>query len=283
MNHSPGSQGPCPGGKRGTLTAERGTADSGAGSSAPGDPRFALPFAGKAHGSHWFDPGFVRNWDRTTLRNDRVRFEQLELVTAIIAREYRPGQAILDLGCGTGLAEARIFAQCPRAEIDGLDVSAVMIDFARRRLRRHPGFRGIQLDLRQVHRAELPHQYYHLAFSILTLHEVGHPVKQRVFRFLFRRLVPGGIFLLNDKVAVPVKLLLPGYRELWDRLEQQKPIAQRLSFARYLRTRRFSDGSPASLTQSLAWLHAAGFEAACLHLYLNRAVIAARKKGAHNV
>jgi SAM-dependent methyltransferase len=55
---------------------------------------------------------------------------QRDLTDRLLA-ELRPGAAVLDLGCGTGLPTARQLADAGCA-VTGVDISPVMIDLARR-------------------------------------------------------------------------------------------------------------------------------------------------------
>jgi ubiquinone/menaquinone biosynthesis C-methylase UbiE len=235
---------------------------------------------GEVKPERWSDPDFVREWDRTTLVSSPIRTEQLDILTAIAADNYRPGTIILDLGCGTGRAALAILRRRPRARVVGLDASAVMVRFAERRLQRFGSrFQAVQLDLRRLSRAALPVGRYGIVMSALTLHEVTRTEQKAVIRFAQRQLLPGGLLLINDKFKVPVAALRPVYESVWQRLESTKPAARRTSLAEYLRSRRFRDGHPVTVDECLGWLQAAGFRAVCLHQHFNLAVIAAQKTG----
>ena len=60
--------------------------------------------------SRWADPAFVRRWDTQTLKSSVVRRQQVDIVVEIIASGYRNGRHLVDLGCGTGLVDARILS-----------------------------------------------------------------------------------------------------------------------------------------------------------------------------
>lgn len=48
----------------------------------------------------WRNEFFVRRWDATALEGNPTRLEQLDILLAVLEGEYRPGEAILDVGFG---------------------------------------------------------------------------------------------------------------------------------------------------------------------------------------
>jgi hypothetical protein len=65
---------------------------------------------------------------------------------------------------------------------------------------------------------------------------------------------------------------------MWEWLEQQAEHKSGKSGEQFLTGLRGKDDSPALLEEHLAWLAEAGFAAGCLHLSLNRALVAAVKE-----
>lgn len=104
-------------------------------------------------------------------------------------------ERILELGTGTGETARRVLERHPGAHLTGIDVSADMLEEARRRL---PG-----ADLR-VSRLEdpLPMGPFDLVLSTLAVHHLDAAGKADLFERVAAVLVPGGRFVLAD-VVVP--------------------------------------------------------------------------------
>lgn len=56
----------------------------------------------------WNNTKFVNKWDSAIAITNPDRSELLELLTAIVADNYKENKYILDLGCGSGLVEKQI-------------------------------------------------------------------------------------------------------------------------------------------------------------------------------
>ena len=134
------------------------------------------------------------DWDGA--RYDRVSDPQFEWGRRVMARlAPRPGERVLDLGCGTGRVTAEIAALVGDGRVVGLDRSAAMLDVAR-----HAGRNRIQpQNARPVWLVEgdgtrlpfLPR--FDAVFSTATLHWIAdHPA---VFASIQDALRPGGRFV----------------------------------------------------------------------------------------
>jgi trans-aconitate methyltransferase len=98
----------------------------------------------------------------------------------------RPGERILDLGCGTGHLTRQIAAQ--GANVLGIDASAAMIEEARRA---YPELRFLQADAMDFHLDER----FDAVFSNAALHWMTRPAD--VVACVREALVPGGRFVFE--------------------------------------------------------------------------------------
>ncbi|MGA4844369.1 class I SAM-dependent methyltransferase [Streptomyces sp. G45] len=112
-----------------------------------------------------------------------------------ILGKVRPGEDVLDMGCGTGrftvlMAEAG-------AKVSGLDISQAMLDQARQKLAE----RGHTADLREGDMAHLPFDdaSFDTVTSMLALMHIPLEDRQAVFHEVRRVLRPGGRILLGVK------------------------------------------------------------------------------------
>jgi len=117
----------------------------------------------------------------------------------------KPGERVLDLGCGDGTLTLQLVAR--GATVLGVDASAAMIEAARAR--------GI--DARQVDARELPFEHeFDAVFSNAVLHWIKHA--DVVARAVARALRPGGRFVGEfgghtniAAIAVALRAVLPKY------------------------------------------------------------------------
>jgi ubiquinone/menaquinone biosynthesis C-methylase UbiE len=109
----------------------------------------------------------------------------------------RPGQAVLDVGCGTGgvtiPAKIRV-GESGRAA--GIDPSPEMISTARRKAKRA----GIEIDFRVgvIESLPYPDETFDVVTSSLMMHHLPHHVQVKGLAEVRRVLKPGGRMLIAD-------------------------------------------------------------------------------------
>ena len=227
----------------------------------------------------WRDPALVAEWD-VSAETLATRAEQLDILLAIV-RDTTDDGVLLDIGVGSGLVAETLLESLPKARLVGIDFSLPMLELARRRLGRF-GERVslVHYDLAAVDALPPLHERYSVAISVQTLHNVDDDVKQRVIAWVDSTLEPQGLFLLVDRVAVAGSRLYDDYRAVWKRLGRlhgREPEAAS-TYDEHVAHLAETGDDPATLEQHLFWLRASGFDAECLHLHGNRAVIAARRE-----
>jgi tRNA (cmo5U34)-methyltransferase len=165
-------------------------------------------------------------------------YEDLQQAVA----ERAKGRAVLELGTGTGETATRILARNPGAVWTGIDASEAMLRAARERLP--------DADLRlQRLEDELPEGPFDLVVSVLAVHHLDGDGK----RDLFRRIATvTDCFVLGD-VVVP-----------------ERPEDGAIFIDWVMDT-------PSSVSEQVAWLSEAGFEADAQLVRPDLAVFTARK------
>ena len=116
-----------------------------------------------------------------------------ELVRQI---NLRPGERILDLGCGTATLLMMLKRAEPAGEVIGLDADEKVLAIARRKIQ--AADLDIQLDHGMAYQLPYADNSLDHVVSSLVLHHLALENKQRAFREVHRVLRPGGEFHIAD-------------------------------------------------------------------------------------
>ena len=122
-------------------------------------------------------------------RIDRIRNE---IATCWVER----GQAILELGCGTGALAARLTAR--GARVVGIDVSERMLATARRAAPKAEFIHMTATEIRRLGKAR-----FDRVIAVLSLSELSEAELDVVLRETPGLLAPGGRLILADEVPAP--------------------------------------------------------------------------------
>lgn len=141
-----------------------------------------------AAGLHWLLPMYDLLTKQTGI--DRARSALLQQA------ELRPGQQVLDVGCGTGTLAVMLKRQHPEIEVIGLDPDPKALALARRKAQRagvSPLFDQGFSDALEYAADSFDH-----VFSSFMLHHLQSDQKEETLREIRRVLKPGGYLHLLD-------------------------------------------------------------------------------------
>jgi ubiquinone/menaquinone biosynthesis C-methylase UbiE len=137
--------------------------------------------------------------------------------TAIRLAGVRPGDKVLDVGCGTGsLTLTAKSAAGPGGAVYGIDASPGMIELARKKAERSGLDVGFELGL--IEKIPFPEATFDVVVSRLMIHHLPDDLKRKGFAEIFRVLKPGGRLLVAefnppaDPLLSHVALALVGHR-----------------------------------------------------------------------
>lgn len=151
-------------------------------------------------GEKWeFDESVTNAFD-DMLERSIPGFGDMRRLTTNLACEYAvPGTPILDLGCSRGGSIAPIveILQGQNSYI-GLEISEPMREAA---IKRFSDVKTAKIEIRDTDlRTDFPKESSSVILSVLTLQFVPIEYRQQILARAYESLVPGGVFILVEKI-----------------------------------------------------------------------------------
>ncbi|MBV9326450.1 MAG: class I SAM-dependent methyltransferase [Chloroflexi bacterium] len=154
----------------------------------------------------WFDERWVAHWiDRQRAREPQ-RNRQFGLLRAMLPFGVDTEFTYLNVGSGPGTFDELVLQRYPRARSILVDVSPLMLERARERLRRFADRTSyIQADFStRDWTSALDDTHVHAVVSCIAIHNLREPALIRaLYADLYGLLVDGGLFLNLDYVRMP--------------------------------------------------------------------------------
>jgi ubiquinone/menaquinone biosynthesis C-methylase UbiE len=134
--------------------------------------------------------------------------------------DIRPGQRVVEIGCGWGLGLH--WARTLGCRVTGIDLSHEQLAWARRNL---PD--AVGLGLVEANARELPYRdgTFDRVMSVETLEHVFRPDRPRVFAEMARVLKPGGRLALSTPNTISLVEMVKTLATRWPALRRRLPSA----------------------------------------------------------
>jgi ubiquinone/menaquinone biosynthesis C-methylase UbiE len=113
----------------------------------------------------------------------------------------RPGDRVLDIGCGTGTFDTMLKQRYPGVEVTGLDPDPKAL--ARARHKAEQARVSIRFDQGFANSLEYPAASFDVVFSSFMFHHLEGSDREKTLREVRRVLKPGGSFYLLDFEVSP--------------------------------------------------------------------------------
>lgn len=185
--------------------------------------------------TRFFDPVV-----RITTRERRFKQELVKQVAA------RPGERVLDIGCGTATLAIALANACPGAEVHGVDGDANILAVARTKV----AAANVNVALHEALAWELPFASgtFDHAVSSLVFHHLDRDAKLRTLVAIRDALKPNGLLHIADwgrahgpamRVAFLAVQLLDGFATTTDSVRGRLPsMIEQAGFADVTETQR---------------------------------------------
>ena len=138
-------------------------------------------------------PRFYELIVRVLTRNKEKAFRRF--ITDMV--ELKPGEAVLDVGCGTG-TQTLTAKECvgEAGRVSGIEPSLEMVAYARRKAAR----RGLVVDIQPgvIEKLNFPDKSFDVILCIIVLHHMPDETKRQGIKEMVRVLKPGGRLLVVD-------------------------------------------------------------------------------------
>src|SRR5579875_773964 len=137
--------------------------------------------------------GYLHGHHESVLRSHRWR--TVENSAGYMSAHLRPGQSVLDIGCGPGTITVDIAARVDPGRVTGIDVSEDVLDSARAEAEAR-SLSNVSYATADVHALEFPTAAFDVVHAHQVLQHVADPVQ--ALREMRRVCKPGGVVAARD-------------------------------------------------------------------------------------
>lgn len=136
-------------------------------------------------------------------------------------RFFQPGSRVVDIGCSTGTFLQACAQILPAdAVLTGVDTSSAMLE--RARLKVGSVGRGHVIELVEGDATEIAFSRSSVVVCNYTLQFFSKAIRSSLLARIFQEMVPGGVFVLSDKIHFPQPSLQSWVTEAHERFKERQ-------------------------------------------------------------
>ena len=147
----------------------------------------------------WNFDGVVAEEFESHVRQNLPFYDELQAMAVSLSDYFVSDNSLIyDIGCGTAETIKRLIERHPTKKLQciGVDPSTEMLEKAKEKTAH---LNNVQFIPAQIESVDFVHNTP-LIYSILTMHFLPLTIRQEVFKKVYDALLPGGAFILVDKV-----------------------------------------------------------------------------------
>ncbi len=150
-----------------------------------------------------FDEEVASVFDDMIARSVPFYKENMELVSALLAKGVSEGAVVYDLGCSTGSLLIELAKKRPDLKLVGLDSSEAMMERARKKAKAF----GVVVEFEVADILAYSFQEAGAMVSSYTLQFVRPREREKLVRKIAQAVTPGGLFVCSEKIISEDKWL----------------------------------------------------------------------------
>lgn len=168
-------------------------------------------------GSRWASPEFAQEYRDGADVFIVERWRLLQIVKSFYNNflKNKPGNNVLDLGCGDGIVIHQLLEIDCSIKGTLIDASADMLNKARERLKDFDDLLFFQGSFQDILNKNIGLQSYDFVVSSLAIHHLTMEEKTALLGYIYSHLENGGYFVNIDVVLAPSDALEQWYLVLW--------------------------------------------------------------------
>jgi tRNA (cmo5U34)-methyltransferase len=168
---------------------------------------------------------------------------------------------ILDLGCGDGLFIQEFLKSFSPLSVTLIDGSSEMLESAKKRLKNKTNTNFINSTFQELLKKKSLKGNFNFIFSSLAIHHLSFVEKKQLYKYIYKLLSKGGLFLNYDVVIHPSKKTEKYYLSLWRQwIEEQPSERSKMLLGIPEQYKKNRDNIPDTLKLQLETLEKIGFK-----------------------
>ena len=168
---------------------------------------------------------------------------------------------ILDLGCGDGLFIQEFLKSFSPLSVTLVDGSSEMLESAKKRLNNKANINFINSTFQELLKKKSLKGNFNFIFSSLAIHHLSFEEKRQLYKYVYKLLPKGGLFLNYDVVIHPSKKIEKYYLLLWKQwIEEHPSDRSKMLLGIPEQYKKNRDNKPDTLKLQLETLEKIGFK-----------------------